>query len=141
MAVLGRVLEATRANLNVMNRLRELRTGRLEYSEGHPFQALVANLDASPYVGRLAICRVHQGWVHKGDTVAWCRPGPDGEVQRVRIAELYMTEALTRVDAGPRGAGPGDIMAVAGIPEIMIGDTLADAADPRPLPGVTRSCR
>ena len=108
-----------------------------EYSEGHPFQALVANLDASPYVGRLAICRVHQGWVHKGDTVAWCRPGPDGEVQRVRIAELYMTEALTRVDAGPRGAGPGDIMAVAGIPEIMIGDTLADAADPRPLPGVT----
>ena len=47
-----------------------------EYTEGHPFQALVANLDASPYVGRLAICRVHQGWVHKGDTVAWCRPGP-----------------------------------------------------------------
>ena len=108
-----------------------------EYSEGHPFQALVCNLDASPYVGRLAICRVHQGWVRKGDTVAWCQPGPDGEVQRVRIAELYMTQALTRVDAGPGGAGPGDIMAVAGIPEIMIGDTLADASDPRPLPGVT----
>jgi GTP-binding protein len=108
-----------------------------EYSEGHPFQALVANLDASPYVGRLAICRVHQGWVHKGDTVAWCRPGPGGEIQRVRIAELYLTEALQRVDAGTRGAGPGDIMAVAGIPEIMIGDTLADASDPRPLPGVT----
>ncbi|MGP8206152.1 MAG: translational GTPase TypA [Acidimicrobiales bacterium] len=108
-----------------------------EYTEGHPFQALVANLDASPYVGRLAICRVHQGWVHKGDTVAWCRPGPGGEVQRVRIAELYLTEALQRVDAGPRGAGPGDIMAVAGIPEIMIGDTLADATDPRPRPGVT----
>ena len=86
-------------------------------------------------MGRLAICRVHQGWVHKGDTVAWCAPG--GEPQRVRIAELYLTEALQRVDAGPKGAGPGDIMAVAGIPEIMIGDTLADAADPRPLPGVT----
>ena len=107
-----------------------------EYTEGHPFQALVANLDASPYVGRLAICRVHQGWVHKGDTVAWCRR-PGGQVQRVRIAELYLTEALQRVDAGPRGAGPGDIMAVAGIPEIMIGDTLADATDPRPRPGVT----
>jgi len=108
-----------------------------EYTEGHPFQALVCNLDASPYVGRLAICRVHQGWVHKGDTVAWCRSGPGGEVQRVRINELYLTEALQRVDAGPRGAGPGDIMAVAGIPEIMIGDTLADASDPRALPGVT----
>ena len=108
-----------------------------EYTEGHPFQALVCNLDASPYVGRLAICRVHQGWVHKGDTVAWCRSGPGGEVQRVRINELYLTEALQRVDAGPRGAGPGDIMAVAGIPEIMIGDTLADAVDPTPLPGVT----
>ena len=74
-----------------------------EYTEGHPFQALVCNLDASPYVGRLAICRVHQGWVHKGDTVAWCRSGPGGEVQRVRINELYLTEALQRVDAGPGG--------------------------------------
>jgi GTP-binding protein len=107
------------------------------YVEGHPFQALVANLDASPYVGRLAICRVHQGSVRKGETVAWLRPGAPGEVQRVRIAELYMTDALHRVDAGPKGAGPGDIVAVAGIPEIMIGDTLADASDPRPLPGVT----
>ena len=76
------------------------------YIEGHPFQALVANLDASTYVGRLAICRVHQGWVHKGETVAWCRHGDDGGPQRVRIAELYMTDALQRVDAGPRGAGP-----------------------------------
>jgi GTP-binding protein len=107
------------------------------YVEGHPFQALVANLDASPYVGRLAICRVHQGSVRKGETVAWLRPGAPGEVQRVRIAELYMNDALHRVDAGPKGAGPGDIVAVAGIPEIMIGDTLADASDPRPLPGVT----
>ncbi|HXW81292.1 MAG TPA: translational GTPase TypA [Acidimicrobiales bacterium] len=108
-----------------------------EYIEGHPFQALVANLDASTYVGRLAICRVHQGWVRKGDTVAWCKLGaPDGP-QRARIAELYLTDALQRVDAGPSGAGPGDIIAVAGIPEIMIGDTLADISDPRPLPGVT----
>jgi GTP-binding protein len=107
-----------------------------DYIEDHPFQALVCNLDASPYVGRLALCRVHQGWVHKGETVAWCRKS-DGEVQRARIAELYLTDALHRVDAGPKGAGPGDIVAVAGIPEIMIGDTLADAADPRPLPGVT----
>jgi GTP-binding protein len=106
------------------------------YEEGHPFQAIVANLDASPYVGRLAICRVHQGYVRKGETVAWCRQSAPGEVQRVRIAELYMTEALQRVDAGPKGAGPGDIIAVAGISEIMIGDTLADATDPRPLPGV-----
>jgi len=107
------------------------------YIEGHPFQALVCNLDASPYVGRLAICRVHQGWVRKGDTVAWCRQGDDGAPPRVRVAELYMTDGLQRIDAGPRGAGPGDIIAVAGIPEIMIGDTLADATDPRPLPGVT----
>ena len=107
------------------------------YIEGHPFQALVCNLDASPYVGRLAICRIHQGTVRKGETVAWCRQGAEAEVQRARIAELYMTEALQRVDAGPDGAGPGDIIAVAGIPDIMIGDTLADATDPRPLPGVT----
>ena len=107
------------------------------YIEGHPFQALVANLDASPYVGRLAICRVHQGSVRKGEMVAWCRQGAVAEVQRVRIAELYMTDALQRIDAGPKGAGPGDIIAVAGIPDIMIGDTLADASDPRPLPGVT----
>jgi GTP-binding protein TypA/BipA len=106
------------------------------YTEGHPFQAFVANLDASPYVGRLAICRIHQGWVRKGETVAWCRHS-DGEVIRARIAELYMTEALHRVDAGPKGAGPGDIVAIAGIPEIMIGDTLADITDPTPLPGVT----
>ncbi|HMK97003.1 MAG TPA: translational GTPase TypA, partial [Acidimicrobiales bacterium] len=106
------------------------------YEEGHPLQALVANLDASPYVGRLAICRVHQGWAHKGETVAWFRQSAGGEVQRARIAELYKTDGLHRVDAGPEGAGPGDIVAIAGIPDIMIGDTLAGPADPRPLPGV-----
>ncbi len=102
------------------------------YEEGHPFQALVTNLDASPYVGRLALCRIRNGHVRKGDSVAWCRH--DGTMERVRLSEVYITEALDRVDAPPEGVGPGDIIAVAGIPEIMIGDTLTDANDPRPLP-------
>jgi GTP-binding protein len=106
-----------------------------EYEEGHPFQALVTNLDASPYVGRLALCRIRNGRVKKGDTVAWCRH--DGSIERVRLSELYVTDALERVDAPASGAGPGDIIAVAGIPEIMIGDTLADADDPRQLPVIT----
>jgi GTP-binding protein len=106
-----------------------------EYEDGHPFQALVTNLDASPYVGRLALCRIRNGRVRKGQTVAWCRH--DGSIERVRLSELYVTEALERVDAPPEGAGPGDIIAVAGIPEIMIGDTLADPDDPRQLPVIT----
>jgi GTP-binding protein len=101
-----------------------------EYEEGHPFQALVTNLDASPYVGRLALCRVRNGYVKRGQTVAWCRI--DGNIERVKLAELYLTDALDRVDAAE--AGPGDIIAVAGIPEVTIGETLADADDPRPLP-------
>jgi GTP-binding protein len=105
------------------------------YEEGHPFQALVTNLDASPYVGRLALCRIRNGRVRKGDTVAWYRH--DGSIERVRLSEVYVTKALDRVDAPPEGAGPGDIIAVAGIPEIMIGDSLADADDPRPLPVIT----
>ena len=105
------------------------------YEEGHPFQALVTNLDASPYVGRLALCRIRNGRVKKGDVVAWCRH--DGTIERVRLSEVYVTEALDRVDAPPEGAGPGDIIAVAGISEIMIGDTLADPDDPRPLPVIT----
>jgi GTP-binding protein len=105
------------------------------YQDGHPFQALVTNLDASPYVGRLALCRIWNGRVKKGDTVAWCRH--DGSVERVRLSELYMTDGLERVDAPPAGAGPGDIIAVAGIPQIMIGDTLADPEDPRQLPVIT----
>jgi GTP-binding protein len=105
------------------------------YEPDHPFQALVTNLDASPYVGRLALCRVRNGRVRKGDSVAWCRH--DGTVERVRLSEVYVTEALDRVDAPPEGVGPGEIIAVAGIPEIMIGDTLADPDDPRPLPVIS----
>jgi GTP-binding protein len=103
------------------------------YEEDHPLQALVTNLDASPYVGRLALCRVRHGHIRKGQTVAWCRI--DGGIEKVKITELYITDALDRVDADE--AGPGEIIAIAGIPEITIGETLADADDPRPLPVVT----
>jgi GTP-binding protein len=104
-----------------------------EYDPEHPLQAHVTNLDASPYVGRIAICRVRHGTIKRGETIAWCRA--DGNTERVRVAELYITEALERVDADE--AGPGEIIAVAGIPEITIGETLADAEDPRPLPVIT----
>ena len=103
------------------------------YDDAAPLQAHVTNLDASPYLGRLALCRVHQGEISKGQTVAWCRT--DGTVERVKITELLMTEALERVPA--ESAGPGDIIAIAGIPEITIGETLADVDDPRPLPVIT----
>ena len=103
------------------------------YDDGAPLQAHVTNLDASPYLGRLALCRVHQGEIRKGQTVAWCRT--DGTVERVKITELLMTDALDRVPA--ESAGPGDIIAIAGIPEITIGETLADLDDPRPLPVIT----
>ena len=83
-----------------------------------------------PYVGRLALCRVRSGTLRKGRPVAWCRA--DGTIERARIAELYITDALDRVPADE--AGPGEIVAVAGIPEITIGETLADPDDPRPLP-------
>ena len=101
-----------------------------EYDEGHPMQALVTNLDASPYVGRLALCRVFNGVVRKGQPVAWCRA--DGTIEQQKLSELYVTDALDRVDTDE--AGPGEIIAVAGIEEITIGETLADPADPRPLP-------
>ena len=101
-----------------------------EYEPEHPLQAHVTNLDASPYVGRLAICRVRQGTIRRGETIAWCRH--DGSIERVRVSELYVTEALDRVDAAKAGAG--EIISVAGIPEITIGDTLADAENPTPLP-------
>src|ERR671914_596933 len=101
-----------------------------EYDDGHPLQSRVTNLDADPYVGRLALCRVHQGTIRKGQTVAWCRR--NGEIESVRVSELYVTEGLARVDAGD--AGPGEIIALAGIPGITIGETIADLEDPRPLP-------
>ncbi|MGH3126975.1 MAG: EF-Tu/IF-2/RF-3 family GTPase, partial [Gaiellaceae bacterium] len=101
-----------------------------EYDDGHPLQALVTNLDASPYVGRLALCRVTQGTVRRGQQVAWCRA--DGTIERARVTDLYVTEALDRVEADE--AGPGEIIAVAGIAEVTIGETLADPDDPRPLP-------
>jgi GTP-binding protein len=101
-----------------------------EYAPDEPLQAHVTNLDASPYVGRLAICRIRQGRIRRGETVAWSRH--DGSLERVKVTELYVTESLDRVDADEAAAG--EIIAVAGIPEITIGDTLTDAADPRPLP-------
>jgi GTP-binding protein TypA/BipA len=103
------------------------------YDPEVPLQAHVTNLDASPFLGRLALLRIHNGTMKKGQQAAWCRR--DGSIQRVKITELLMTEALERVPA--ESAGPGDIIAVAGIPEITIGETLADPDDPRPLPLIT----
>src|SRR5262245_39315340 len=103
------------------------------YDADAPLQAHVTNLDASPYLGRLALCRIHSGWIRKGQMVAWCRA--DGSIERVRIGELLMTEALERVPA--EQAGPGDLIAIAGIPEITIGETLSDQDNPRPMPLIT----
>ncbi|AEH08344.1 MULTISPECIES: translational GTPase TypA [Protofrankia] len=103
------------------------------YDPEAPLQALVTNLDASPYLGRLALCRVHNGTLRRGQTTVLCRA--DGRVDRVKISELLVTKALERVPG--EQAGPGDIIAVAGIPDIMIGETLADPDDPRPLPVIT----
>lgn len=100
------------------------------YEEGATLQAHVTNLDASPYLGRLALCRVVAGELKRGQQVAWCRH--DGSVQNVKLTELLVTEALERVPA--ESAGPGDIVAIAGIPEITIGETLSDPEDPKPLP-------
>ncbi len=103
------------------------------YDEDAPLQAHVTNLDADNFLGRIALLRVHQGELKKGQTVAWMKR--DGSVSNVRISELMMTEALTRKPA--EKAGPGDICAVAGIPDIMIGETLADQENPVPLPLIT----
>ncbi|GAB3305389.1 translational GTPase TypA [Epidermidibacterium keratini] len=103
------------------------------YDPSIPLQAHVTNLDASPYLGRLALCRVRSGTIRSGQQVAWLRP--DGTSQRAKVAELLLTEGLERKPAAE--AGPGDLIAVAGISEVMIGDTLADPEDPRPLEGIT----
>jgi len=101
------------------------------YEEGHPLQAHVTNLDASPYVGRLAVCRVRQGTIRRGQEIAWCRA--DGEtITRGKVAELYVTEALERISADE--AGPGEIIAVAGLEDVTIGETLADPENPIALP-------
>ncbi len=100
------------------------------YDDTGSLQALVTNLDASPYVGRLALCRVYNGSLRRGAPVAWCRR--DGSVERARVTELYLTDGMQRVEA--EEASAGEIVAVAGIPEITIGETIADAEAPRPLP-------
>src|SRR5580765_1191177 len=103
------------------------------YDPEHPLQALVTNLDTSPYLGRLALLRIHHGTLCKGATVAWCRA--DGTIQPARVSELYVTEALDRVAV--EEAGPGEIVALAGLPDVTIGETIADPDDPRPLPLTT----
>ncbi len=103
------------------------------YTEGAPLQAHVTNLDASPYLGRLALCRIFNGTMRKGQTVAWCKK--DGTVENVKLTELLGTQALERVSI--ESAGPGEIVAIAGIPEIFIGETLADPENPIPLPLMT----
>ena len=103
------------------------------YEPGHSLQALVTNLDASSYVGRLALCRLVNGTLRRGQQVAWCRR--DGTVERATVSQLYVTEALERVEA--EEAGPGEIAAIAGIAEITIGETLASLDDPEPLPVIT----
>ncbi|MBM7170634.1 translational GTPase TypA [Streptomyces sp. G44] len=104
-----------------------------EYDESAPLQAHVTNLDADNFLGRIALCRVEQGELRKGQTVTWIKR--DGTQQNVRITELMMTEALTRKPA--EKAGPGDICAIAGISDIMIGETLADPENPIALPLIT----
>ncbi len=100
---------------------------------GHPLQALVTNLDASSYVGRLALCRVVHGTLRKGQSVAWCRT--DGSVERAKIGVIYVTESHERTEV--ESVSAGEIAAVSGIDEITIGETLADLDDPRPLPLIT----
>ena len=104
-----------------------------EHDPEHPLQAHVTNLDASPYVGRVALCRVRNGTIRAGGSIAWCRA--DGSVEPATVSALYVTEALERVEAAE--AGPGEIIAVAGLPDVTIGETLADPADPRPMPVIT----
>jgi GTP-binding protein len=103
------------------------------YDDTHPLQAHVTNLDASPFLGRLALLRVFNGTIKKGQTVAWVKH--DGSVHNVRVTELLITKALDRFPTD--SAGPGDIVAVAGFEDITIGETLADPDDVRPLPTIT----
>jgi GTP-binding protein len=104
-----------------------------EYEEGAVLQAHVTNLDASPYLGRLALCRIFAGEMRRNQVVAWCKA--DGSIQNIKLSEMLITEALDRVPADL--ARPGDIVAIAGIPEITIGETLSDPENPKPLPLIT----
>ncbi len=103
------------------------------YDPDHPLQAMVTNLDASPYLGRLAICRVRHGTITKGQKIGWCRA--DGTVQEGQLGDLFITEALDRVPA--ESAGPGEIIAVAGLDDVTIGETLADPENPIALPVIS----
>jgi GTP-binding protein len=100
---------------------------------GAPLQAWVTNLDASPYLGRLALCRVVEGEIRRNQQVAWCRA--DGTIERAKVAELFLTQHLERVSV--ESASAGDLVAVAGIDDITIGETLADFENPIPLPRIT----
>jgi len=101
-----------------------------EYDEAHPLQALVTNLDASPYLGRLALTRVHHGTLVRNQPIAWCRA--DGTIETVRISELFVAEGVDRIPATE--IGPGEIGVIAGLADVTIGETLTDLEDPRPMP-------
>ncbi len=103
------------------------------HDPSHPMQAWVTNLDASQFVGRLAMCRVIHGHIRKGQQVAWCRA--DGSIQRAKVALLYVTETHERIEVDE--AGPGELIAVAGLEDVTIGETLADPEDPRPMPVIS----
>lgn len=103
------------------------------FDDEHPLRAHVTNLDSSPFLGRLALLRVHSGWINKGQNAVWVNHAR--EEKNVRITELLLTRALTRYPA--EQAGPGDIVAIAGIPDITIGDSICDPEDVRPLPIIT----
>ncbi|MCL4449374.1 MAG: translational GTPase TypA [Actinobacteria bacterium] len=103
------------------------------FEAGHLLQALVTNLDASPYLGRLAVCRVHNGVLRRGEVVAWCRL--DGTVEQAKLSQVFGTDGLDRIAIDE--AGPGEIAIVAGLMDVAIGETLADLDDPRPLPAIT----
>ena len=126
-------LESPRQNLEALFEVLVDSVPSPTYISDHPLQAWVTTLDANPYVGRIAICRVLHGTLRRGEEVAWCRV--DGSIERTRVTELYTTEGLHRVDVDE--VGPGEIAAVAGIPEITIGETLSDPLSPTPLPVIT----
>jgi GTP-binding protein len=125
--------ETPGADLEPLFKLMVEHIGAPTYTEGHPLQAWVTNLDANQYLGRLALCRVVEGEIRRGQFVAWCRT--DGSIERAKVAELFLTRHLERVPV--ESARAGDLVAVAGFADITIGETLADAEDPRPLPVIT----